>query len=79
MAITVTRKRANVDGSRRSYYLTLNCGNGDALTINGLKFIEAWGGTTTSTDAVGGTVSGNVITLATPGAETGVLLWASGY
>lgn len=78
-AVTVVRKRENVPGSRRQILATVNiASNGDTFAT-GLKFIEFWSATSISANAIGGTLSGGTITLATGGAETGARIIAQGF
>lgn len=53
-------------------------GNGETWTVPHLRKIINWGFTCTTDDTSGGTVSGNVITIAN-GASIAGKIWAQGY
>lgn len=83
-AATQLRRRINVEGSRRQVYATLTLPAAAAGTVTydtKLHLIDFWSATAPDTNAIGGTVSGGIVTfqIAGAGLETPTFFTAEGF
>lgn len=79
MAITVTNRRSNVDGSKRLITATLGLGTSSEAWVTGLKLVQGYSlesGTAAITTA---SVSGGTITIGTSAGATAVVGTAWGF
>lgn len=72
--VTVNRQRTNVIGNRRQVLANVDiAADADFLTLTGvLHIIESFSAMSETNNAIGGTVSGGVLTFQTGGAENNV-------
>lgn len=79
ISVTDGTTRRSVIGNRKMVTADVtSVGNGETWTVPYLTKIINWGFTCTTDDTAGGTVSGNVITIADGAAIAGTI-WAIGW
>lgn len=73
-------RRVAIMGSKRAVFVKVNiANNGDTYADNAIKLLQGVSIDSSTTSAVGGTISGNTITFASAGAITNILLILFGY